>query len=272
MARFRFRVKVGKGARKRYANTGKSSTRRYKRTALLLILFLVIACAIFLSFYGLYIKSSYFVVENVIIVGRESNSRVDYNKLERMTVDKNIFKLNLKDIRNYMLKNYPELFDLRLTRAFPDSIVAVITLRKPVAQLYQIRYYPIDKDGVILSQVKDYPNEKLPIISGAPFDLSGHVGKATDSRYIKKALLLLKELQSSGLLEEHKLVEINISNIRNIIFFLEDNLEIKIGYEDYALRLENLKKILEDPKLNPADIRYIDLRFKEPVIGPKWKR
>jgi hypothetical protein len=94
----------------------------------------------------------------------------------------------------------------------------------------------------------------------------------SDSRRINEALTLLKEITSSGILDTHTLVEIDIASIRNAIFFLEDGLEIKIGHEDYAKRLDNLKGVLGDPKLKTVDIMYIDLRFKEPVIGPKWKR
>ena len=55
-------------------------------------------------------------------------------------------------------------------------------------------------------------------------------------------------------------------------FILDENIEVRIGYEDYTVRLKNLKEILSDPKIWPSDIGYIDLRFGEPVIGPKWKR
>lgn len=269
MARFRMRLK--KGVRKKPDNSKKPKPPPYGKM-LFLLPFLLIVAVVFWSFYALYIKSPHFVVRNIIMIGRESESSVDYDDLEQMVIGRNIFKLNLKEAKNYMLDNYHELLNFQLTRAFPNSVIAVITLRKPVAQLYQKRYYPVDKDGVILSGVKNYSDEKLPIISGVRSNLSRQVGVATDSKRVKKALLLLKELNSTDILNEHTLVEIDVSSIRNAIFFLEEGLEVKIGHENYASRLENLKKILQDPKIKPADIRYIDLRFKEPVIGPRWKR
>jgi cell division septal protein FtsQ len=171
-----------------------------------------------------------------------------------------------------MIDNYHEILTLNLTRAFPDTVVATIALRKAVAQLYQEYYYPVDRDGVILSGVKDSPLNTLPVINGVYANLSTQVGKLVDSNQLKKTLLLLKELKSSGILNEHTLMAIDISNIRNAVFFLENGLEVKVGYEDFALRLENLKKVLRDPKLKPTDVKYIDLRFREPVIGLKWKK
>jgi cell division septal protein FtsQ len=237
-----------------------------------LFLLIVIGMIILWSFYLLYFKSPYFIVEDLIVIGRKSGCSVNYSDFEQMVVGRNIFKLDLSAIRSYMLNNYHELLNLQLTRAFPNTIIAIIALRKPIAELYQEYYYPVDQDGVILSDVKDYPDGKLPIISGIRADLSRQIGTITSSKRVKKALTLLKALNSSGILGEHTLVEIDISNIRNAIFFLEDGLEIKIGHENFALRLANLKKVLQNPKLRPADIRYIDLRFKEPVIGPRWKR
>ncbi len=268
MKRFRFQLK--KNAKKKNNNSS-SKPLPYKKV-LFVFLPLLIAIIIFTSFYTLYIKSPYFVVRNVVMVGKDTSSSVNYADLERMMIEKNIFRLNLKNIREYMLNNYQELLGLELKRAFPDSIIATIILRKPVAQLYQKRYYPVDEDCVLLSGVKDYPDEKLPIINGVRFNPSREIGKTTDSKHVKKALLLLKELCDSGILEEHTLVEIDVSSLRNVIFFLEDGLEVKIGREDYTTKLENLREVLADPKLKPRDIRYIDLRFKEPVIGPKWKR
>lgn len=267
-----FRAKLKKNAKRKNTNTGKSQHPiPYKKIVLAFSVFAIVGILAW-AFYALYNNSSYFLVEEIIMVGAKADSSVNYDDLDGMMKGKNIFKLDLNNIRNYMLDNYKELLNLRLRRAFPDSVIAIMTLRKPVAELHQNRYYPIDKDGVILSGVKDYPDNKLPIISGVRTNLSRRVGHATDSKRAKKALLLLKKLDSSGILDEHTLVEIDVSSTRNAIFFLEDGLEIKIGREDYALRLENLKRILQGPKLKAADIRYIDLRFKEPVIGPRWKR
>jgi len=243
----------------------------YKKS-LLCFIPLLIAVGIFTSFYILYTKSKYFVVKNVIVVGQKVNSSVNYNELAGMMVDKNISKLRLKKIKNYMLDSYPELLSLRLDRAFPDSIQAVIVLRKPIAQVNQQRYYPVDREGVVLSDVKDYPDENLPIINGIRTKLSRAIGKMVESRRLEKALALLRKIKSSGILEEHTLVEIDAANMRNMIFFLEDGLEIKIGHEEYTSRLEKLKNELSDPQIKPADVRYIDLRFGEPVIGPRWKR
>ena len=266
----KFRVKLKKGTKKKGVEKN-SKPFSYKR-ALFVFMPLFIVIILFVSFYVLYMKSPHFNVHDVVTIGRGPSTTVNYTDLQQLMVGKNIFKLDLKEVRDYMLNSYGELLDLKLKRAFPSSIIVTIILRKPVAQLHQELYYPVDDGGIILSGARNYPHEKLPLINGIRFNPSSEVGKETQSQRVKKALLLLKELENCGILKKHTLVEIDVSSIRNVIFFLEDGLEVKIGRDEYAMRLENLKEILYDPKLRPGDIRYIDLRFKEPVIGPKWKR
>ena len=250
----------------------KGDAKPFLKRAIVSSLALGLCLAAGVSLYLLYFKSPYFTVKNVIISGREKESSVNYNDLESHILDKNIFSLNLREIRQYMLDRYHEILNLELTKAFPNTVTALISLREPVAQLYRRYYYLVDKDGVILSGVKDLPYDALPVISGIRLDLSKRLGRQANSQRVEKALELLEEINASGILKQHKLVEIDISNERNAIIFLEDGLEVKIGHQDFALRLASLRNILHDPKIRPSDIRYIDLRFKEPVIGPRWKR
>ncbi|MBN1872101.1 MAG: cell division protein FtsQ/DivIB [Candidatus Omnitrophica bacterium] len=252
------------------AKRGESKLPIKKMTAVALIATFCIA--VVASLYFLYFKSPYFIVSDLIVTGKSKESSINYNDLENRILDKNIFMLNIKELREYMLDRYKEILDIELTKAFPNAVTAAISLREPIAQLYKLYYYPVDKDGVILSGVKDLPDGKLPVISGINFDLSKRIGQQAGSQRLKKAIELLQEINASGILREHKLVEIDISNERNAIIFLEDGLEIKIGHQDFAPRLASLKNILQDPRIRPTDIRYIDLRFKEPVIGPRWKR
>ena len=119
---------------------------------------------------------------------------------------------------------------------------------------------------------KDSPDKSLPVISGINVNLAKAVGKKIDSKSLGHALILFEFIKESGILNSHKLGEINAGNIKSMSFTLDDGMEIRIGHEDYAARLKSLKEILKDPKIWPSDIGYIDLRFGEPVIGPKWKK
>jgi len=237
----------------------------------LLIAFLItIAAARYTCVF--YTTSPYFTVKKVIVSGDTSKSSVDYNVIGKMAIGKNIFRVNLRAIERHMMDNYRELRRLEIKRSFPDAITVAVLLRKPVAQLAHERYYPIDEECVVLSDVKDSIDKRLPVISGINVNLPKCIGKRIDSQSLRQALILFKFIKESGILKNHILGEINAGNLKGMSFILDENIEVRIGYEDYTARLKNLKEILSDPKIWPSDIGYIDLRFGEPVIGPKWKR
>jgi len=266
----KFKVRAVKGAKKRGAVKEKKSV-SYKKT-LFIVLPPLAAAVICAAFYAFALNSPRFTVRGVVMEGKRPGSSVDYAELDKMIRGKNIFKLDFKDIRRYALDTYAELLEIKLKKSFPDTVIVTTVLRKAVAQISKGRYYPVDKDAVILSGVEDRPLPEVPIISGVRFNPAKKIGAEAGSERLDKALSLLSVLKASGALDGHDLVEIDMSSLRNVIFFLEDGLEIKIGREDYGSRLANLKKILSQEKITLSEIRYIDLRFKEPVIGPRWKR
>ncbi len=237
----------------------------------LLIIFLVLVGLLGYA-YVFYTTSPYFAVKKVLLVGDKPDSSVDYGAIKKMALGKNIFKVNLGQIGAYMLDNYHELKDISLRRAFPDSILVVASLRKPAAYLREERYYPIDKECIVLPGVKDLPDKNLPVVSGINVNLRKAIGKKIDSKSLRQALILFEFIKESGILNNHTLGGINAGNMKSMSFTLDDGMEIRIGYEYYAARLKSLKEVLADPKIWPSDIGYIDLRFGEPVIGPKWKR
>lgn len=236
----------------------------------LLIAFLLAAGALRYA-YVFYTTSPYFTVKKVIVSGDTSKSSVDYNVIGKMALGKNIFRIDLRVIERRMMDNYRELRSLQIKRSFPDAIAAAAVLRKPVAQLAHERYYPIDEECIVLSDVKDAPDGRLPVINGINVNLPKCIGKRIDSPSLRQALILFKFIKESGILKDHTLREINAGTLKGMSFTLSENIEVRIGYEDYALRIKSLKEILSDPKIWPSDIGYIDLRFGEPVIGPKWK-
>ena len=174
----------------------------------LLITFLITIAALWYA-YVFYTTSPYFTVKKVIISGDTSKSSVDYNVIGKTTVGKNIFRVNLSYIERYMMDNYRELRSLEIKRSFPDAITVAVLLRKPVAQLAHERYYPIDEECVVLSDVKDSIDKRLPVISGINVNLPKCIGKRIDSQSLRQALILFNFIKESGILKHHILGEIN---------------------------------------------------------------
>ena len=63
---------------------------------------------------------------------------------------------------------------------------------------------------------------------------------------------------------------VDIADPGNLSFFFDDvNIEIKIGNEDFRNRLDVLVTVLEQISMDIDKFKYIDLRFEDPIIGPR---
>jgi cell division septal protein FtsQ len=76
-------------------------------------------------------------------------------------------------------------------------------------------------------------------------------------------------MKENGFLNEHFVTKIDVSDGKNLVFVMEDGLEVKIGNSDFGDRLEQLNKTLGSIVVDKSNITYIDLRFTEVVLGTK---
>lgn len=183
----------------------------------------------------------------------------------------NIFKINLKELKFKIEKSHPEFKEISIIRILPNQLKINLKERKAVAQLRSGRYFPIDLEGILLPQIKNLPDEDLPVIWG--FELNNTKTfdwDLSDEKRIVKALELIKEIEVNRYISNYKLKKIDISDSRNISFFLGSGmLEIKIGDSNFKERLTNLQTILSEFGTKSKEVRYIDLRFENPVISSK---
>ncbi|MEW6170812.1 MAG: cell division protein FtsQ/DivIB, partial [Candidatus Omnitrophota bacterium] len=64
-----------------------------------------------------------------------------------------------------------------------------------------------------------------------------------------------------------QITKINISTLDNFSFFIDKNIEVKLGLSNQREKLKILILLLNEIKEKPQDIKYIDLRFKEPIVA-----
>ena len=71
-------------------------------------------------------------------------------------------------------------------------------------------------------------------------------------------------------LSKFKLKNIDVTDIRNISFYFDaENVEIKIGDNEFNKRLDALGTVLEQLGQDIGRVKYIDLRFEDPIVGPR---
>lgn len=213
------------------------------------------------------VDSDYFYIKRVDVRFYNYDRTLTGSSLDDVNnynvIHKNIFLVNLNEVKGNIEKNHPEFKDVMIRRALPDRLMVQVRRRKPIAQLRSDRFYLVDDEGFILPDARNVPEEGLPIISGMK---APHPKKEN----IDTVINLIKLISSHRHLSTYKLKSIDCADPRNISFFLDaGNVEIKIGDSEFAKRLDTLATVLEHLKSDIERIKYIDLRFEDPILGPR---
>lgn len=213
-------------------------------------------------------------------------SHVDYFNVRSVTIDpslqfvqkrdfrglmgKNIFTIDLKAVQRKLNHRYPQASRLKVAKRFPNQISILAKQRVPYAQLQiQSKTVVLDKEAVILSLNKE-KDKKLPGIVGAKFNnpklILGMPLKGSDVWF---ALKIIKLFKANSSLASYSIKGINIENLSKIHFTLSNQLDVIIDRDKIAQKIRVLGIVLAHDRLDLRDVKYVDLRFKEPIIGKK---
>ena len=240
---------------------GNSTVVRNTTISLVSILLVVVGVYLFFKNY------SYFKVDKLIFVGDKlAIGEEDKVELLNLYTGRNIFEIDINTLSTYIKRKFPIVNRAIVRRVMPNRLEISIVSRKPIAFLDRWTGFAIDKDGVVLFCEMD--KSDLPHITGLSFWLKPEVGKVLHSKQIEAVLEFLTALREAGL-QYMEISRIDVSNYKNISFYLNDGIEVKIGGEDFVDRLRRLERALKRDIFDRGDIKYIDLRFKDVVIGPK---
>ena len=182
----------------------------------------------------------------------------------------NLITLDLVNVQEMIRRKHPEFREVRVQRVLPSRVDVILKRRTPIAQIVFGRYVQIDKDLVILPGSGATPFRNLTLIEGTPFPREGlMVGVMLKDIQTKKAAKLAEILRRSDILRHHSLTRIDIRDPKNVAFYLDVDLEVRIGNSHFMERLELLERTMKTLPLDRDKIRYIDLRFDDVVIGPR---
>jgi len=236
----------------------------------LTVTFIVAIATLGISTYKHLQASDYFFIKSSEIEWlNEPLSKKTYEKLLDTGIGENIFRFDISSARDQMLTAYPELRDVWIVRTFPDQLSLRIDPRVPVAQAGDSSYYLVDDEGIVLTEMRDMIEEGLPVIEGVGWRFFRSIGTKEDSRNMQNALLLLREIKKTRFIRAHTLMKIDVSDRRNVSFYIEDGLEIKIGDSNFKTRLDALDGALASINIDDDRVKYVDLRFDDVVLGTK---
>ena len=178
----------------------------------------------------------------------------------------NLLEIDLEALRDAILHAHPQLKEARVSKDYPDTIRICVKERRAFAQVEAKKFFLVDKEGFILEKSFEEPQLQLPLIIGVK---SQHIKKGVFSRSaaLKKAIEIIKLLESMNFKDKYGVKKIDVGNLNNISFYTKEDVEIKLGKDDFREKIKKVESRL--PNLDLKQIRYIDLRFKDLIVGPK---
>ena len=249
---------------------------------------LIIICVLFLVVYALSVMLSrslrnleYFKIKE-ILVSEGSADNFSYLK------GRAIFAVDLCKESRSIARQFPAYKKVRIIRIFPHQLYVDFIKRNPVAYIKLYRYFYVDDEGMLLDVPIQPQTPELPVIEGLETKIFGaRAGTQYRLPELAGALQILKEVSSGRLTPHLAISKIDAPNVTNLAFFMaaEDKpvaikhsrpdgslgLEVKLGSAGIEQKMDMLKGILAQLKDELWNIKYIDLRFREPVIKFKEK-
>ncbi|KPK97996.1 MAG: hypothetical protein AMJ95_06355 [Omnitrophica WOR_2 bacterium SM23_72] len=200
---------------------------------------------------------------------------------------RNILELDLKRESAKILQFFPECKRVRMVRILPNRIYIDLVQRKAIALVKLYKYFGLDADLVLfdVSVGEDVMNLGLPVITGMDTKIFGpKVGRKYDIKELRIVLSIIEEARRNRVLRDCKIRKIDIPQLTHISIFIipgpsdsdymdstlrNEGLEIKLSSDRVRFKVALLAKLMVAAKKEWNKIKYIDLRFREPVIKLK---
>ena len=186
-------------------------------------------------------------------------------------IGENLWRVDVASLSRLLHAQQPQLKQVRVTRVPPSTLRIDIRERLPMAQVQVGDWHPIDDEGFVLPSRSSVPLDGLVILKGVSDAKSPlKVGRAHDGERLQRALRVAHLLAGSLLLRGARVLSIDVGDPAQLRFTLDGDIEIRCGSEpELAMQLKRLRAALESVWQHQVAVRYIDVRFPDPVIGPR---
>jgi len=245
---------------------------------LVIVLLGIIALALVIAIiWSVLLTSDFFRISDIVVRQGKADA-LSYLK------GKNIFTVDLSRQARIIQEAYPDYSKVRIVRVLPDRIFVDFVKRRPAAFVKLYKYFVLDEDSVLFDTQAEPQEPSLPVIVGLETKIFGpKPGTRYNIKELKLALLILKEAKANRAFKDFSIKKIDVTNLANTSIFIpigqpklavakgraavfSEGIEVKLGIDNIKEKMFILSGILIQAKKDLSNIKYIDLRFKEPVI------
>ncbi|MDD5059760.1 MAG: hypothetical protein PHY35_01405 [Candidatus Omnitrophica bacterium] len=220
--------------------------------------------------------SDFFSVKQVVV--RNFDINLDYLK------GRNIFNLDLDQQSRRVFLACPDCRKVRFSRVLPNTVVVDFLKRQPVALVKFYKNFAVDEEGVFFYSLETGEENRLPIIYGLETKIfAPKPGVKYKRAELDLALDIIREVRDNKSLKGFELKRIDAQNIESAGFFIlmpkpaagyiiplkqegELGFEVRIGRGNIKQKIMILGGLIIQARKDWGNIKYIDLRFKEPLI------
>lgn len=213
--------------------------------------------------------SRLFLVRNISVA--EGLGSLDIPELTRLKGN-NIFGIDLGMVEEKIQEKYPQIADLRVLRRFPDEICVLGTHRSAVmAVLMDGRQLSVSVDGFFIGAVDRSDGAILPVVKGLARQKT-LPGTAIEDPNVSIAFQLVDLFRKEQALAALELKGVDLSDTARIVCVVgsdKTRFDVVMDKDNLAARVHTLSVIIGRTDIALEEVKYIDLRFNEPVIGKK---
>ena len=158
---------------------------------------------IFFAVKEVLLASPSFNIQKIMVMDDKGNafkSGTGISDIMSSCFGKNMFSVDIKKTAYELNQNNPDVKKIVVNRVMPNTLLVVVEPRVPVAVIKASRNYPIDKEGVLLSDNTEY-NGNPPFIIGVSVWGWPKAGQVLDSKKLKSAITLIRLLDEQGSLK-----------------------------------------------------------------------
>jgi cell division septal protein FtsQ len=245
----------------------KSSVKISRIAVIRVIVFLFIGFVLFMAYVNtvdFLTSSPLFEVKDVMI--DRSIQFIDLRSLKDLKGN-NIFKVDINKVDRQISESYPYIAQLRVVRQLPDRILILAKKREPLLQIYfKKKYLLLDTEGVALYYTLQ--PAALPMVYGIPLERDGlFLGGHIQGPEVVKAVKILDMFKTSPFLKRWRIHTVQVANLSKIDLLVGENMHVILDQDDTQDKIELLQMLISANKIDLNQVKYIDLRFKEPVIA-----
>jgi len=209
-------------------------------------------------------SSELFRVHDVVI--DPSIRFIDVSELRRLK-GRNIFSVDITKLQARIKAQYPQISDLQVMRDLPDRIRVLAKKRDALFQTpVKGRVLLVDADGVAMYYVNEPVD--VPVVRGAlPAPAKVVLGAPLAAKPVVVATGIMRGFRSHPRTASLKVASVDVENLSKITVLLASGMKVILDGDNYTRKLDVLEMMMAQKKVDFTQVKYVDLRFTEPVLG-----